>query len=490
MIALMSTSLKVVSMAAVVCASFSRRAMVWRRRVMRTRSSRAASFGPEGARSAWAGTGMLAGRVLPAAAAAWSAARRATAASASSLRIWPRRPEPTTSAALSPSSAMILRAAGAGGMAPSPTGSAAGDGLGAAGAAGCAADFCACGAGAGVGPAAALGVAASARAGPLSMAPSTAPTATVPPCGTLISVRTPAEGAGTSTVTLSVSSSTIGSSAATASPCCLNHCPTVASVTDSPSAGTLISMGMAHTSGRQSLLEQRLLLLVVPAQQPRGRGCGGRPTRVGGTLGGKLEVLQHPFEVRFHEAPSAHVFRFLLRPHHLGVGKAAELGNQRARGKRIVLFDAQQIDVVDAGSLACLEEIIVELARTKHDPTDVAVWPEPDAARTDLRVVPQHAMKRGPRPQLGQIRHDPLVAQQRLGGHDHQRLAEFAMQLPPQNVEIVGGRRTVRHLPIVLCTELQEALEPRGGVLGSLSLVSVRQQANKPRHSKPLALAG
>ncbi len=38
-----STSLKVVSMAAVFCASFSRRAMVWRSRVIFTRFSRAPS---------------------------------------------------------------------------------------------------------------------------------------------------------------------------------------------------------------------------------------------------------------------------------------------------------------------------------------------------------------------------------------------------------------------------------------------------------------
>ncbi len=44
----MSTSLKVVSMAAVFCASFRRRAMVWRSRVMRTRSSRAASSAGDG----------------------------------------------------------------------------------------------------------------------------------------------------------------------------------------------------------------------------------------------------------------------------------------------------------------------------------------------------------------------------------------------------------------------------------------------------------
>ena len=60
-----------------------------------------------------------------------------------------------------------------------------------------------------------------------------------------VEVPAPAAGAGTSMVTLSVSSSTSGSSALTASPGFLNHWPTVASVTDSPSAGTLISIVMS-----------------------------------------------------------------------------------------------------------------------------------------------------------------------------------------------------------------------------------------------------
>ena len=55
--ALMSTSLKVVSMAAVFCASFSRRAMVWRSRVIFTRSSRAASSAGDGARTCTAAAG-------------------------------------------------------------------------------------------------------------------------------------------------------------------------------------------------------------------------------------------------------------------------------------------------------------------------------------------------------------------------------------------------------------------------------------------------
>ena len=57
MTALMSTSLKVVSIAAVFCASFRRRAMVWRSRVIGTRSSRAASSAGDGARMVRRGNG-------------------------------------------------------------------------------------------------------------------------------------------------------------------------------------------------------------------------------------------------------------------------------------------------------------------------------------------------------------------------------------------------------------------------------------------------
>src|SRR5690606_15814662 len=72
--------------------------------------------------------------------------------------------------------------------------------------------------------------AAAAALSPSEIAARSAPTATVAPCSPLISPRTPADGAGTSSVTLSVSSSTSGSSASTPSPGLLNHFPTVASV--------------------------------------------------------------------------------------------------------------------------------------------------------------------------------------------------------------------------------------------------------------------
>src|SRR5260370_23821820 len=93
-----------------------------------------------------------------------------------------------------------------------------------------------------VGLAGAVAGLAAAPAAPSLLCPSNAPTATVSPSLAVISPSVPADGAGTSMVTLSVSSSTSGSSTATGSPAFLNQRPMVASVTDSPSVGTRISV--------------------------------------------------------------------------------------------------------------------------------------------------------------------------------------------------------------------------------------------------------
>src|SRR5437764_11684250 len=146
----------------------------------------------------------------------------------------PSLPEPGTVAASMPLSAEILRTDGA-------KGASAGGAFGAAAAGAGAAE----GGGGGGGAAALAGAAggfAAAPAAPSLICPSNAPTATVSPSLATMSPSVPAEGAGTSIVTLSVSSSTRGSSTAKASPAFLNQRPTVASVTDSPSVGTRISV--------------------------------------------------------------------------------------------------------------------------------------------------------------------------------------------------------------------------------------------------------
>src|SRR5882672_8388937 len=142
----------------------------------------------------------------------------------------PSLPEPGTVVASMPLSVDSLRTDGASGASAGATLDAAAAGAGGGGG-GAAEAVGLADAGAGLAPAA-----------PSLICPSKAPTATVWPSLATISPSVPAEGAGTSIVTLSVSSSTNGSSTATASPAFLNHRPMVASVTDSPSVGTRISV--------------------------------------------------------------------------------------------------------------------------------------------------------------------------------------------------------------------------------------------------------
>ena len=188
-------------MAAVFWASLSRSAMRWRSRVIGTRSSRA----PAGADFATGAGGDAGSEGTSAVAARW--------ARTSPLVSRPPFPVPAIAAGSSPCSSTSLRTAG-----ESDGGAAAGDASGRAGGGGAGAAF----------------------PSPGSIEPRTAPTSTVRPSATSMAPRTPAAAAGTSSVILSVSSSTRGSSTATASPADLSHLETVASVTDSPSAGTTI----------------------------------------------------------------------------------------------------------------------------------------------------------------------------------------------------------------------------------------------------------
>src|SRR5262249_35582623 len=153
-----------------------------------------------------------------------------------------------------------------------------------------------------------------------------------------ISDSTPADGAGTSIVTLSVSSSTSGSSTATASPAFLNHLPMVASVTDSPRVGTRISVmapilesirsKFRRRSAERALQQGAELGEVLGHDAARGRRRGGPAGVARPSLGG-TDLVEHPFEIGLDEAPRAHVARLLLAPHQLRALEAAELLHER-----------------------------------------------------------------------------------------------------------------------------------------------------------------
>src|SRR6056297_1086842 len=217
--------------------------MVWRRRVILTRSSRSASWAATGARGAWAdGAGA-------------DGAGAVAAFSTSSFMMRPSRPVPCTCAASSPFSAISFSAEGALAMSLAPEAAAGWVGASAAGAG------------------------AAAPALPPMMA-SLPPAPTVEPSSARILLSVPEAGAGTSTDTLSVSSSHSISSWVTVSPGFLNHVATVASVTLSPSVGTMTSMVSSPPSeaGEAVLAGSGAAAGAVPAPSVRVASNASTPT--------------------------------------------------------------------------------------------------------------------------------------------------------------------------------------------------------------------
>src|SRR5687767_15464026 len=99
-----------------------------------------------------------------------------------------------------------------------------------------------------------------------------------PPRSTLFPYTTlfrSSTGEGTSTATLSVSRLATGSSALTASPGFFSHWPSVASVIDSPSVGTLTSVVILIPSAGFSLHARRGVVAQGPHAIPEGAGLGG-----------------------------------------------------------------------------------------------------------------------------------------------------------------------------------------------------------------------
>src|SRR5205807_6711537 len=78
--------------------------------------------------------------------------------------------------------------------------------------------------------------------------------------------------------------------------------------------------------------------------------------------------------------------------------------------------------------------------------------------------------------------------QKRFRRHQDQRLARIVLHLPSQRVEVLSGRGGIDDLDVSFGAQREEALEPRAGMLRSLSFVTVRQQHRQPAVLSPLLL--
>ncbi len=224
----MSISLNVVRWAVACCACSRFSAIRLRRVDIFSRVSRRSPPGREPAAAA-AGGGAGSG-----------VARAAIASSTSGLLTTPPSPVPRTAETSTPDAATSRSAAGESRAAAGADSRVTGADAGAA--AGAGAGFAGAGAAAGRAGAGLPGAAAAAGAADSSSSASASSTWTVSPSACRCLVTTPPVSDGTSTVILSVSSSTMVSPGATASPSALSQRETMASVIDSPSGGTLMDV--------------------------------------------------------------------------------------------------------------------------------------------------------------------------------------------------------------------------------------------------------
>src|SRR6266545_1065535 len=480
----MFTSLNVVRIAAVDCDCTSRSATRCRSRDIGTRCSGRA---PQAAGSliagAWNGAGAgarAAGASAVAGAAAGTAlspARAAPTARTSPLVTRPPRPVPATSPGLRFCSAISLRAAG---NAPAAA-------CGVAVTAGAEAASCA---------AAGAVTAASPGAAPFASVSMTAMTScalTVAPSDLRISVTIPEPGAGNSSTTLSVSTSTRFSSRLTASPAFLCQLTSVASVIDSGRTGTLTSMSISLPRPRRSMRgyhlarrelrcerfgDQLLLLRQMLGRVADRRRCRDRAARIGQYL----LLADVPAQVRSQPVPRALVLRLFLAPDDFGgIRILDDLRLEVGMRKRILLLEPDHRHVGDVVRAPEVDEVVIDFA-TAHD-NAAHVLGDELVGFGDHRVELAFG-------ELLQRRHGGLVPQQAFRAHDDQRLAKVAHHLPAQQMEDL--RRSGRHanLHVVLGAELQIALRPRRRMLGPLPFVAVRQEQRESADAAPFDFAG
>src|SRR5690606_32926518 len=365
----MSTSLKVVSMAAVCCACTSLVAMVWRIRDIGSRHS-SRSRPPETGGRGGALAGAFAVSLSRFAAGAGFVSslpdlRCSRWARTSCLVTRPSLPVPRIAPGSRPCSASSALTAG-------PWRSASADSP--AFALAVSSDFSSC---AGF-PAAACGLplsACSAGAPPSSITARESPSCTVSPAPWLILPSVPSWGAGTSRTTFSVSSSTSVSSRRTKSPSFLCHSSTVASETDSGRVGTLISLGIGCdlplrglAGGRvrdgERLLQQFVGLLDVQLVEADRRRRRGLAPGVQARLPGRKAVL----EVMGNLVPRALVLGFLLAPYDdVGVAVLHQHLGQAFLGERVQLLDADDGRVELLAADALLVQLVVDLAAAQDD---------------------------------------------------------------------------------------------------------------------------
>ena len=125
------------------------------------------------------------------------------------------------------------------------------------------------------------------------------------------------------------------------------------------------------------------------------------------------------------------------------------LAQQVAR-ERIKLLDADDRHVVALELVALLLQLEIDLAGAEEDAFDSILQHWSMSGITSRKLPVAHSSS---------VLSDLRMTQQRLGRHDHQRLAPDAQHLPAQAVEVLRGRGEVADLDVVFGGQREESFQ-------------------------------
>src|SRR5258708_25685334 len=172
------------------------------------------------------------------------------------------------------------------------------------------------------------------------------------------------------------------------------------------------------------------------------------------------------------------ILRLLLKPDDLArVRILAQNGLVFLRRKRIQVLDSYDRHRLGLRLAPRFQQVEINLAAAEHD----ALY----LGGPDVVDLIDHRLETVAR-QFLQTRHGQRMAQQALGRHDDERLAQRAQHLPAQHVEHLRRRRGNANLHVELGAELQKSLEARRGVFRTLAFVAMRQEQGDAGHAAPL----
>ncbi|KAI3492962.1 hypothetical protein L1887_42337 [Cichorium endivia] len=208
---------------------------------------------------------------------------------------------------------------------------------------------------------------------------------------------------------------------------------------------------------------------------------------------------------RLDIAPGTVVQRLLLAEDQVGVGVLVERLNDRLVVKRRKLLDPADRHVLDVVLAPVVEQRKVGLSKRQDVTLDLIRCNQLILALVGMRLG-NEPLEAGTGEEVLQVGPGLGVTQETLGEEVDERLAELAVDLPPEHVEVVGRRGAVDDghvavlvLPVallgrreaegVVVAELEEPLDPRRRVLGTLTVVAVGQVEHETGALEPLALA-